>query len=159
MVGPEAPPGRLQELVGACRRSEICRQAPISWPLQPWLQWLPEHQGFLHAVPSRLDRAEVRRRSETPQDAGHALGGFLAAMVWGFGRVGYGPWRVRQALDGRPDLPEVLLEAARHAAGDAVAGYRALAIHRPPWIGPAFATKYLHLPCPAPLPRRSSSTA
>jgi len=47
-----------------------------------------------------------------------------------------------------PELPEVLLDAAQRAATDAVAGYRILSERRPPRIGPAFATKYLHFAVP-----------
>jgi hypothetical protein len=144
----DEPPEQLQRLVRAYQRGEVPMQSPIHWRRETWLRRLPEHTATFEALPSLLGRAEVRQRSEAPQNTGDALRGFLIAMVWGFGGIGYGPWRVRQALDGRPDLPEVLLEAARHAAINAVAGYRVLSEHRPPRIGPAFATKYLHFAVP-----------
>jgi hypothetical protein len=144
----DGPPEQLQRLAHAYQRGDIPTQSPIYWPRETWLRRLPEHTATFEALPSLLDRAEVRHRTEAPQNAGDALRGFLTAMVWGFGGTGYGPWRVRQALDGMPELPEVLLEAAQHAAINAVAGYRVLSKHRPPRIGPAFATKYLHFAVP-----------
>ncbi len=154
MTDDHGTPVQLKRLVDAYQRADSSTQPPIPWPLEPWLRWLPEHKATFEDLPSPLNRAEVRARSEAPQDAGDALRGFLTAMVWGFGRTGYGPWRVRQALDGMPELPEVLLEAAQQAATNAVAGYRILSERRPPRIGPAFATKYLHfaVPCTATSP-------
>jgi hypothetical protein len=142
-----SPPEQLKRLVDACQAGSSM-QPSISWRLRSWLRWLPEHQAAFEDLPSPLGRAEVRARCEAPRDASDALRGFLTTMVWGFGRTGYGPWRVRQALDGMPGLPEVLLEATQRAATDAVAGYRILSERRPPRIGPAFATKYLHFAVP-----------
>src|SRR6266511_1362641 len=105
-------------------------QRPIPWPRERWLAWLPEHKGILEGLPSSLDRAAVRARAEAPRTSGEAVAGFLASMVWGFGRSGYGPWRVRQALDGAPDLAFVLLDAAMAGETDAVAAYGMLAARR-----------------------------
>ena len=134
----------LETHVGSAERT----QKPIRWPRERWLTWLPEYVDILQRVPSDLDRAAVRVIAEEPRTSQEAIRGFLAAMVWGYGRTGYGPWRVRQALDGRPDLPVVLLKAATVAQNDAVAAYRILAAYRPPRIGPAFATKYLYFCVP-----------
>ncbi len=142
------PPERLEELVAAYQRAGCPVQPPVGWRRQPWRLRMPEHAAILDALPSLLDRAEVRARAEAPQDPEGALRGFLAVMVWGFGHTGYGPWRVQSAVDATPDLPEVLLESARRAATDPVAGYRLLAERRPRRIGPAFATKYLHFAVP-----------
>jgi hypothetical protein len=148
MNSPDPGLARLSMLLDAHAVSGNRRQRPIPWPRGRWLSWLPQHSDVIERLPSSLDRTAVRSTAESPTTGDQALAGFLAAMIWGFGNSGYGPWRVCQALAGRPDLPIVLLEAAKAAAVDAVAAYAVVAAHRPPRIGPAFATKYLYFCVP-----------
>jgi hypothetical protein len=76
-------------------------------------------------------------------------------MAWGYGRVGYGPFRVRRLLDPAPDAG-VLLQAAaiKVADGRPVAAYACLGDHgtaRLPHLGPAFGTKFLYFCSPPAL--------
>ena len=70
---------------------------------------------------------------------------FLAAMAWGYGNVGYGPWRVAQALEDPQAAVKVLQVAtALHEEG-ALAAYSLMATEcRLNRIGPAFGTKFLY---------------
>lgn len=78
------------------------------------------------------------------RDGESALQGFLASMVWGYGRVGYGPYRVSRVLDGTPDAPDRLREVAERAREQGgPAAFEWLAKNRLPGLGVAFATKYL----------------
>jgi hypothetical protein len=166
-LGPGGPPERLKLLVDEHRRAGCPAQGAIHVPMPRWRRWPSvEHHEVLDDLPRTddiemraLTRAQVRERCECPSDAGQALRAFLVVMAWGFGTTaGYGPWRVYRAIDagrqGSQDdkatssLAEVLLSAALQSADDPVAGYRVLAEHRPLWIGPAFATKYLHFVTP-----------
>jgi hypothetical protein len=69
-------------------------------------------------------------------------------MAWGYGRVGYGPFRVRRLLDASPNAGALLQAAARKAAeGRPVRAYACLGDHgtaRLPRLGPAFGTKFLY---------------
>jgi hypothetical protein len=81
----------------------------------------------------------------SPADAERS---FLAVMAWGYGRVGYGPFRVRRVLDAALNTG-VQLQAAAHAAvgGRPVEAYACLADRgaaRLPYLGPAFGTKFLY---------------
>jgi 8-oxoguanine DNA glycosylase-like protein len=73
---------------------------------------------------------------------------FLAVMAWGYGRVGYGPFRVRRVLDAAPNAGVQLQAAAGAAAeGRPVEAYACLGDHgaaRLPYLGPAFGTKFLY---------------
>jgi hypothetical protein len=72
-------------------------------------------------LPDRLTRPVVRgaclRAADAPADAARA---FLTVMAWGYGQVGYGPFRVRRCstvrrlpiLSFRP-LPACFQKAAR----------------------------------------------
>jgi hypothetical protein len=79
-----------------------------------------------------------------PADAERA---FLAVMAWGYGRVGYGPFRVQRMLDAAPDAGVWLQTAAGELSeGDPAAAYRVLGDHgmsRLPGLGPGFGTKFL----------------
>jgi hypothetical protein len=100
---------------------------------------------FLNALPNTLDRAEVtalcRRAGENPDEAVH---GFLAAMIWGYGTVGYGAFRTARVLRENDSAPERLMTVAAqaHDAGGPVA-FEALAQNRLHGLGVAFATKFL----------------
>ncbi|MBN9748181.1 hypothetical protein DMP23_45050 [Amycolatopsis sp. A1MSW2902] len=66
-------------------------QPPIRWSRDAWRRCFPERDQFLDALPDRIDRAEATSHATaatTPEGAERA---FLAAMIWGYGRVGYGP--------------------------------------------------------------------
>ena len=77
-------------------------------------------------LPDRLTRPVVRgaclRAADAPADAARA---FLTVMAWGYGQVGYGPFRVRRPFLGDNGVPRL----AR--------------------LGPAFGTKFLYFCSPA----------
>ena len=109
------------------------------------------------ALPDRLDRTAVRRAcvraAVSPADAERS---FLAVMAWGYGRVGYGPFRVRRLLDAAPSVGAQLQAAASKVAEQRpVAAYACLGDHgtaRLPHLGPAFGTKFLYF-CSSPATR------
>jgi hypothetical protein len=106
------------------------------------------------ALPDRLDRTAVRcvcvNAAVSPTDAQRA---FLAVMAWGYGRVGYGPFRVLRVLAAAPTAGAQLQAAATSAAhGRPVEAYECLGDHgtaRLPHLGPAFGTKFLYFCSPA----------
>jgi hypothetical protein len=109
----------------------------------------PSHAAAFAALPKQLDRTAVRQAcvhaSVSQADAERS---FLAVMAWGYGRVGYGPFRVRRVLDAAPDA-RIQLQAAAGAAaqGRPVEAYACLGDHgaaRLPYLGPAFGTKFLY---------------
>ena len=69
---------------------------------------------------------------------------FVASMIWGYGEVGYGAWRIRVALEA-PQLGEQLeMLTAKLLSGDLVGACRAVSIPR---LGPAFYTKLFYFLC------------
>jgi hypothetical protein len=109
----------------------------------------PSHAATFAALPEHLDRTAIRQAcvhaSMSPADAERS---FLAVMAWGYGRVGYGPFRVRRVLDAAPNAGIQLQAAAGAAAGGRpVEAYACLGDHgtaRLPYLGPAFGTKFLY---------------
>jgi hypothetical protein len=103
-------------------------QLPIPWRRDRWIAALPEHEATLRSLPDRLGRDDVRTACRgAAVDPVSAVGGFVAVMVWGFGRVGYGPDRTHRML-ATPDAPGRLHAVAETLASEGPpAAYRRLA--------------------------------
>jgi hypothetical protein len=105
-------------------------------------------------LPNRLTRQVVRDAcllaADSPADAQRA---FLTVMAWGYGQVGYGPFRVRRLLEATPDADAQLQAAAcKLAEHGPVEAYALLGDHGAPRLarlGPAFGTKFLYFCSPA----------
>ena len=115
------------------------------WSLPQWQQALPQHAHFLESLPPVVNRSHVialcAGAAARPEDA---VRGFVAAMVWGYGRVGYGPYRTSRVLAANPQAPEVRRHVAEIAViRGGVAAFEALKADRLKWLGVAFATQYL----------------
>lgn len=116
-------------------------QPGVAWPVERWRSAFPQEDLFWNAIPRDLDRDDVRRMVLSELTIEQR---FLVVMVWGFGRVGYGPWRAQRALAevGASNKLETAVDLL-HTEG-ALSAYRFLGTGgRLPWLGPAFATKFL----------------
>ena len=123
-------------------------------------------EGLLPAL--LLGRDSISRGEAFAMAAVGDLGNvFTASYIWGVGRVGYGPRRLRDIIDSTGgQLDETLRRAADAAAQDVIRGYAMLyggddRKHRaspndPRWarihrFGPAFFTKFLYFTTPGAL--------
>ena len=147
-------PDHVRQVVDAWRAAGSPLQGTIAWPRQRWIDEFPVHATTFSMLPDRLSRPVVRRAclnaAVSPADAERS---FLAVMAWGYGRVGYGPFRVRRVLDAAPSVGAQLQAAAcTVGAGRPVEAYARLGDHgaaRLPHLGPAFGTKFLYFCSPA----------
>lgn len=142
--GEPPVPAALHDAVRRWQEQGRLAQPPIRWSRDTWRRYFPSHREFLDALPERIDRAEVTSHAAhatTPEGAERA---FLAAMIWGYGRVGYGPWRTARVLTENPGAAVRLAEVAGVARDDGgVAAFRDLAGRPLRYLGVAFGTKYL----------------
>jgi hypothetical protein len=87
-------PNRLREVFQRWDADGRPSQAGIVWSRRTWQSTLPEQQEIFAGLPDRLDRTTVTgygaRAAETEEEA---VRSFVAAMVWGYGRTGYGASR------------------------------------------------------------------
>lgn len=108
-----------------------------------------------------IDRDAVIRLS-TPKalnsggDAGRpqrVVTAFIASMIWGYGQVGYGPYRTERVLTTSKDAIKSLVDIANTAqdpeygglhAFKSIAGNRKSAGDYLKYLGPAFGTKFLY---------------
>ncbi|MFB9931305.1 hypothetical protein ACFORO_42880 [Amycolatopsis halotolerans] len=144
MTGELPVPAALTNTVQRWRDQDEPVQPPIRWSREAWRKYFPSQHAFLDALPEQIDRAEATRHAAhatTPEGAERA---FLAAMIWGYGRVGYGPWRTARVLTENPHAVDRLAEVAvvaREQGG--LAAFRDLASQPLRYLGVAFGTKYL----------------
>lgn len=120
-------------------------QLSAKWSMASWQRWLPEHSGELSALPNPIGRTavlDVCRSAASSRE--EAVRGFIAAMVWGHGSVGYGAFRTARVLRENDGAADRLLEVATRARDEGgPAAFEWLAKNRLHWLGVAFATKYL----------------
>lgn len=126
-------------------------QPGIEWDRKQWIDAFPEHRDLLESLPDALDRLSVATHARDAS-AGNleARRAFVVVMTWGFGLVGYGPWRTRRILDGTQDSAARLCATAQALrTSGPLAAYAELAGQsRLAWLGPAFGTKYLYFCSP-----------
>lgn len=143
-----AVPRTLQTLVRTWRESGSPIQAPMRWPRDRWMARLPRHRYYLSSLPDTLDRATVRGAfTDAFRDSAAAERAFIAAMLWGYGDVGYGPWRVQRVLTHNRGVAAKLHAVALTLRDEGpLTAYSRLSSYtdsRLRYLGPAFGTKFL----------------
>jgi hypothetical protein len=101
-------------------------------------------------LPHELDRAKAPAFARgAPWTRAGSLAVFIASQIWGYGAIGYGPFRLGQAL-ADPQLAEALVEARVQLKGrDPVGAFRTLCVeHEFPYVGASFGSKFLYLADP-----------
>lgn len=127
-------------------------QIPSKWNQKSWTNQLKRYEDFFDRLKGDpIDRKQAVQLSPVVTDEEEAVQVFLLAMLWGYGLVGYGPFRTRRILD-RPEAAAELLEVAEVAQRNGgLAAFQLIADRRNggassflKWLGPAFGTKYIY---------------
>lgn len=126
-------------------------QVDSRWNINSWLRQLPDYEPLLNDLPqNKIGRDHGIRLTQIVKDENAAVRVFLLAMIWGYGPVGYGPYRVRRVLDS-PSASLRLFEVAQLAQSrgglEAFAHIAEERLKDPNYLkhlGPAFGTKYLY---------------
>lgn len=127
-------------------------QIPSKWNQKSWTKQLQRFEDFFNGLKGDpIDRIQAVQLSPVVTDEEEAVQVFLLAMLWGYGLVGYGPFRTRRILD-RPEAAAELLEVAQVAQRNGgLAAFNLIADRRAgnsrsflKWLGPAFGTKYIY---------------
>lgn len=139
----------LSKLINKWQADGSPPQETFNWSgsKQNWIRTFPTFSNFLdNEVPVDLGRTEVRAIFENQNiDIGQK---FLTSMIWGYGNIGYGPYRVKIMLSQR-HAEKILLDAYRVAAeGLPKDAYQILKENRIKILGPSFGTKFLSFCAP-----------
>ena len=111
---------------------------------------MPDLPACLEREP--LTRAVVTGYASkvTAEDRAVQRDAFIAAMVWGYGRVGYGPSRVERIMaqpgfeEQLADVTRITLEQGGPAAFEHIRQQRKSGVGCLKHLGAAFGTKYLY---------------
>jgi hypothetical protein len=119
------------------------KQRPVSWSRDRWIDRLGERAVF-KKLPDQVGRRDVVDVFAGVSDEESATDAFIAAMVWGFGQVGYGAWRTQRILEKNDRVGARLLAIAKKTAGEGgVAGFEEVSEAPLKYLGVAFGTKFL----------------
>jgi len=151
-TGVPPVPEALHEIVRRCRGQKLPPQPGSRWSRSSWGRQFGTHQEFLDTLPDYIDRAEATRQAQAATTPEGAVQAFLTAMIWGYGPVGYGPYRTARVLHENPGAAERLAAIARIARRDGgLAAFGDVAAQPLRYLGVAFGTKYLYF-CTAASP-------
>lgn len=126
-------------------------QVRSRWNVEAWARRLPEYESLLRSFPhGAIGRQHGIDRVGKVTDEDSAVSAFLLSMIWGYGPVGYGPFRTRRVLNGK-DASSRLLAVAQIAQTDGgLRAFEHVVRERKrdreylKFLGPAFGTKYLY---------------
>lgn len=154
---PDAP-SALAERLGSGAAAPAPQRA-FPWSPDGWarrLSAVPGIESFLtELAEAPLDRGAVVRHVAQTTVEGRTDLAFVAAMIWGYGSSGYGPYRTHRVLSGGgadgtgPDervLAQLCAASTVAREHGALAGFYALnnAPGKVRHLGPAFFTKWLY---------------
>src|SRR6266481_2234578 len=112
------PPRKLMRLLEWLQNATLSHQPAQMFYADNWLETIPldELKLLLQQHPTALRRFDIvplaREASETETPSSiRKL--FLATMLWGYGTVGYGPWRMAHITSNLEQLDRVLFNALR----------------------------------------------
>jgi hypothetical protein len=120
-------------------------QPGSSWSRTSWGRTFPQYRPFFDALPDRIDRADAAAYGQAAVDAAGAEEAFVVAMIWGYGPLGYGPYRTARVLAENPGAGVQLARIAAVARGrGALAAFEHVAGRPMRYLGVAFGTKFLY---------------
>lgn len=117
----------------------------IPYKIEKWNRYFQRDADFIEVTeqfPNNIRRGNIRILSEIAlHDFTQVKKLFLATMIWGFGTVGYGPYRTHLML-ADPAADQMLQETLeRITVGDIIGSYRHFKLNK---CGPSFMTKFLY---------------
>ncbi|RZT87178.1 hypothetical protein EV383_4088 [Pseudonocardia sediminis] len=117
----------------------------MRWYPRSWRDRLVDYRSVLDQLPSQVCRSDAAEWAVGIDNAHRAGEAFVAAMVWGYGPVGYGPYRTARILEENEQATERLLKIAEPAVeGDRMRAFRQAANSPLKHLGVAFGTKFLY---------------
>jgi hypothetical protein len=145
---------RLTSIVSDWIKAGRPAQEAFSWSKSRsnWCRDIKDLTSFIELLPESLNRSDVRLVCE--QKKFTVSEKFVTAMIWGYGDLGYGSYRVKKMFS-TPGFSEKIHQSFDLArAGETIEAYEFLSKNKINQLGPAFASKWLSFvsPCHQPAP-------
>ncbi len=128
----------------------------VSFNRDAWRAHIPDIDDILKGIPagtiSRKDIIDIFPGDPTrlvpcsPARQAELRRFFTLVMIWGYGTVGTGPWRVLRML-ASPGFPQILCQVSEECFHGLYLKAYATLIGNISRLGPAFASKYLYFFC------------
>jgi len=143
---------RLVQKVAEWVQSGSPEQAAFDWSKsrRNWERVLLSEKQFIESLPDALSREDVRQVCESKKST--VIEKFITSMIWGYGDLGYGSYRVEKMLS-TPGFEEKIsrsYDLVRN--GLVMEAYEYLSKNRVQQLGPAFGTKWLSFVSPRAQP-------
>jgi len=134
---------RLSSKVNEWIQSGSPSQEAFNWTKsrRNWERDLPNEKQFIESLPDALSRKDVRKISEGNKCS--ITEKFVTSMIWGYGDLGYGSYRVKKMFSTPEFLEKINRSYALASSGQIMEAYEYLAKNRVQQLGPAFGTKWL----------------
>jgi hypothetical protein len=125
------------------KKAQSTPQEAFDWSraLANWQRDLPQHSEFISRLPSKIDRTFLRTLIASQENS--VMEKFLAVMIWGYGDVGYGSYRVKKMVSSEGAEWKIVRVFDFCQDGKPLAAYEFLAANRVTQLGPAFGTKLI----------------
>lgn len=143
---------RLSKKITEWQKSGNPEQEAFDWSKSRsnWYKDIPSLENFMDKLPKAITRKDVRNITENNKT--NTIEKFLATMIWGYGNLGYGSYRVKKmfAAHGFEEKIGLSYELAR--TGLVLEAYEYLSKNRIQQLGPAYGTKWLSFVSPISQP-------
>ena len=143
---------RVSKLVRNWVSSGSNPQEAFSWAksIDNWTRDLPEMGDFIRSLPNSIDRTYLH---EIIQDADFSpVEMFTATMIWGYGDIGYGSYRVKKMFQSGNFVRKIEDSFSMCQGNDPLNAYLYLSKNRIDQLGPAFGTKWISFATPRETP-------
>jgi hypothetical protein len=139
---------RLAKMVSEWLESGSPAQESFDWSRSRtnWSRDIPKHKDFIKSLPDAISRKDVRRISE--RKSFDVVDKFLATMIWGYGDLGYGSYRVNKMFLTPGFREKIETSYGLASEGKTLDAYQYLSKNRVSQLGPAFGTKWLSFASP-----------
>jgi len=139
---------KLIGLVGTWQSSGSPEQEGFNWTASRdnWLKAFPAETKLIQGLSAEVDRQTVRDVCKSQKYGIREK--FLAAMIWGYGNRGYGPYRVTQMLN-QSNSEEILINVYELCkSGEPKEAYQLLKNNRIRILGPSYGSKFINFCTP-----------
>jgi hypothetical protein len=143
---------RVSKLIGQWREAGSTPQGAFDWSKSSanWTRDIPQMKKFIESLPRSLDRTFLRETAKN-QDFS-AVEKFTATMIWGYGDVGYGSYRVKKMFNSLDFVRKIENSFSMCQSNEPLAAYSYLSKNRIEQLGPAFGTKWIAFVTPTGSP-------
>lgn len=134
---------RLSALVSDWQKNNSIPQEAFNWTRSKpnWQKDFEKYTNFISALPDEIDRSFLRTLVSNKNVL--FMEKFLAIMIWGYGDLGYGSYRVKKMFSSENVESKISHVFEICQSGNSLEAYEFLSKNRITQLGPAFGTKLI----------------